>query len=400
MKFPFILCIFLLAGATSSAGDWPQFRGPGAASLASDAQPPVAWSETENTAWRIDLPGRGPSSPIVVRDRVLVTATSGFRHDRLHVLCFAAADGKPLWERQFWATGRTATHSSISGAAPTPASDGQHVFAFFSSNDLFCLDLDGNLVWYRGLGYDYPKAGSDVGMASSPLVADGVVVVQLENQSDSFAAGLDAATGETRWRVERPARSSWTSPIALPGAGRRKSAVLLQSTSYVTAHDVQTGDELWRFSEPVAGISSSVFCNGWLLVPMRGLTALRFSEESNAPEIVWDANRMRPGSSSPLIHDGRVYVISNANVRCGDAKTGELLWFVRLKGTHWATPVLAGGHLYCVNQDGDMQVVRVGDKEGEVVAENRFGETIHATPAVAGDALYVRSDKHLWKIAK
>lgn len=401
MKSPSIhVLLLVLAGTPSAAGDWPQFRGPGALSSAPDARPPVTWNERQNIAWRIDLPGRGPSSPIVVRDRVLVTATSGFRHDRLHVLCFAAVDGQPLWERQFWATGRTATHSSISGAAPTPASDGQHVYAFFSSNDLFCLDLDGNLVWYRGLSYDYPKAGSDVGMASSPLVVDGVVVVQLENQSDSFAAGLDAASGETRWRVERPARSSWTSPIALPGLGRRKTAVILQSSSCVTAHDVQTGDELWRFTEPVAGISSSVFRDGWLLVPMRGLTALRFSDESNAPEIVWDANRMRPGSPSPLIHDGRVYVINNANVRCGDAKTGELLWFVRLKGTHWATPVLAGGHLYCVNQDGEMQVVRVGDKEGEVVAENRFDETMHATPAVAGDALYVRSDKHLWKIAK
>jgi outer membrane protein assembly factor BamB len=211
---------------------------------------------------------------------------------------------------------------------------------------------------------------------------------------------LDASTGETRWRVGRPARSSWTSPIALPGQGRRKTAVLLQSPSYVTAHDVQTGDELWRFAEAAAGITSSVFRDGWLLVPMRGLTALRLSDESQAPAVAWDANRLRPGNPSPLIHDGRVYVISNANVRCGDAKTGELLWAVRLKGNHWATPVLAGGHLYCVNQDGDMQVVKVGDKEGIVLAENRFGETIHASPAVAGNALYVRSDKHLWKIAK
>lgn len=396
LSFPVLLIVL----APCWAGDWPQFRGPGATGVAPEARLPVTWSESENIAWRIDLPGRGPSSPIVIRDRVLVTATSGFRHDRLHVLCFATADGRPLWERQFWATGRTATHSSISGAAPTPASDGRHVYAFFSSNDLFCLDLDGNLVWYRGLSYDYPQAGSDVAMASSPLVVNGVVIVQMENQGDSFAAGLDAATGQTRWRVERPARSTWTSPIALPGRGQRRTAVLLQSPTCVTAHDVQTGEDLWRFDEPVAGISSSVFRDDWLLVPMRGLTALRFSDQSDMPQLVWDANRMRPGSPSPLVHDGRIYVLSNANVRCGDAATGELLWFVRLKGTHWATPVLAGGHLYCVNQNGEMQVVRVGDTSGEIVAENHFGQTIHATPAVAGHALYVRSDKYLWKIAR
>jgi len=391
--------ILLAVSGHGPAADWPQFRGPAASSLAPDVQLPVTWSDTENMAWRIDLPGRGVSGPVVVRDRVFLTATSGYRHDRLHVLCFAAGNGRQLWERQFWATGRPTTHNSISGAAPTPACDGQRVFAFFSSNDLFCLDVDGNLVWYRGLSFDYPKAGADTGMASSPLVMNGVVVVQLENQGESFATGLDAATGETRWRLERPDQASWTSPIALPGAGRRQAAVLLQSPSCVTAHDLQTGDELWRFDEAAASIASSVYGDGCLVVPMRGLTALRLSDESNAPEIAWDANRLRPGSSSPLIHDGRVYVLSNASVRCGDAKTGELLWAARLKGTYWATPVLAGGHLYCVNQDGDMQVVKLGDKEGEVVAEHHFGEPMHASPAVAGNALYVRSDKHLWKIA-
>jgi len=394
------IVILLTVFPTGSAADWPQFRGPGAGSLAPAADLPVTWSEGQGIAWRADLPGRGVSSPVVVRDRVFLTATSGHRHDRLHVLCFDAADGRRRWERQFWATGRPTTHNSISGAAPTPACDAQHVYAFFSSNDLFCLDGDGNLVWYRGLSYDYPKAGADTGMASSPLVLDGVVVVQLENQGESFAAGLDAATGETRWRLERADQASWTSPIALPGSGQRKTAVLLQSPTYVTAHDVRSGAELWRLAEGAASIASSVFSDGCLLVPMRGLTALRLSDESNAPEIVWDANRLRPGSSSPLIHDGRVYVLSNANVRCGDAKTGELLWAVRLKGAYWATPVLAGGHLYCVNQNGDMTVVKLGDKQGEVVAEHRFGEPMHASPAVAGNAMYVRSDKHLWKIAK
>ena len=169
---------------------------------------------------------------------------------------------------------------------------------------------------------------------------------------------------------------------------------------YHTGMYIDQYAELWRLAECAASIASSVFSDGCLLVPMRGLTALRLSDESGAPEIIWDANRLRPGASGPLIHDGRVYVLSNATVRCGDARTGELLWAVRLKGTYWPTPVLAGDHLYCVNQDGDMQVVKLGDTQGEVVAENRFGEAMHASPAVAGNAMYVRSDRHLWKIAK
>ena len=132
---------------------------------------------------------------------------------------------------------------------------------------------------------------------------------------------------------------------------------------------------------------------------MNGLTALRLSDQSNAVEVAWDSNRMRPGSASPIVYDGRVYVLSNASVRCGDVETGDLLWSVRLKGRHWATPVIAGGHLYCTNQDGVVRVVKLGDEEGEIVGETELGEIIHASPAVAGGAMYIRSDKHLWKIA-
>ena len=385
-----------------SGADWPQFRGPGSSSPAVDTRLPVAWdaSGDVNIAWRVDLPGRGPSSPIVVNHRVLLTATSGFRHDRLHVLCFDADSGDKQWQRQIWATGRTATHNSITGAAPTPASDGEYVYAFYSSNDLVCLDLEGNLRWYRGLTHDYPKAGSDIGMASSPVVVDGVVVVQVENKSDSFAAGIDAATGETRWRIARSADSNWASPVVVPGSTGRRTVVVLQSTDRLSAHDPQTGEELWRYDEACATIASSVFSDNMLFVPMNGLTALRFSNESNAADIAWDSNRMRPGSASPIVDNGRVYVLSNATVRCGDAETGELVWAVRLKGKHWATPVLAGGRLYCINEAGEVRVVELGDQQGEIVGESRFGETIHASPALAGGAMFVRSDKHLWKIAE
>src|SRR6185503_14861072 len=154
-------------------------------------------------------------------------AASGARQEKLYVLCFDAKSGRELWRRQFWATGRTFTHPSISTAAPTPVSDGERVFAFFSSNDLACLTLDGDLVWFRGLGHDFPKAGNDIGMSSSPVVADGTIVVQIENQGDSFAAGIDTSTGETKWRVNRDKLANWASPVILPGQGKRKALVLL-----------------------------------------------------------------------------------------------------------------------------------------------------------------------------
>ncbi len=210
------MVVSLLCGA-----DWLHFRGSDNRGVAPTARLPVSWSpdkdgKPHNIAWKSPLVGRGVSSPIVVDGRVIVTAASGFRQDRLHVLCFSVATGERLWERQFWATGRTLCHPTSSVAAPTPASDGHLIFALFSSNDLACLDLDGNLRWYRGLTHDYPTAANDVGMSSSPLVIGDTVIVQIENKGDSFAAGLLAATGQTRWKQAREQEMNWVSPTVLP----------------------------------------------------------------------------------------------------------------------------------------------------------------------------------------
>jgi outer membrane protein assembly factor BamB len=384
----------LLCGA-----DWPQFRGPASRGVADDARPPLTWSEKENTAWKAELPGRGPSSPIVVSDRVFVTCSSGVRQDRLHVLCFEGKSGKQLWHRQFWATGRTLTHPSSAVAAPTPASDGQRVFAFYSSNDLICLDLDGNLQWYRGLAHDYPKAGNDVGMASSPVVIGETVVVQIESQGDSFAAGINTATGETRWRVDRGQRSNWTSPVVLPAQGKRPAAVLLQAPDGLTAVDARTGDELWSHKAACEGVPSSVATGDRIYLPSNGITALSVSDQSAAYELAWDSNKLGPGSASPVVDDDHIYTVNRAGViTCASTEDGVILWQLRVKGPFWGTPALAGGHMYLINQDGLGQVVKLGDK-GELVGESPLGETIQASPAVAGGALYVRSDKHLWKIA-
>ena len=248
-----IFCLSIGAGLVACCGaDWNQFRGPDTRSVAS-AVLPTDWSNDSNVAWRKELPGRGPSGPIVVDGRVFVTCSSGVKQDRLHVVCYDADSGELLWHRQIWANGRTMTHPTSSTAAPTPASDGQHVFAFYSSNDLICYDLDGNLKWYRALGKDYPKAGNDIGMASSPVVAGGTVVVQVENQGDSFAAGIDVETGLNRWRIDRKKSANWTSPIAM----KTKSGidvVLLKSDEGVTARDILTGDEVWSYEIGAGGI--------------------------------------------------------------------------------------------------------------------------------------------------
>lgn len=392
----------ILAGTIiAGGGDWLQFRGATSNSVTSEGNLPTEWKEGQNIAWKVALPGRGPSSPIVVGGHVIVTCATGANQDRLHIISFNPATGEREWERQFWATGRTQTHDSISTAAPSPASDGKRVFAFFSSNDLICLDLSGNLLWYRGLAYDFPRAGNDIGMSSSPAVVNGTVIVQVENQGDSFAAGINAETGETRWRLPREREANWASPIVMKGEKAEEDAVLLQSPKGLTAHDPTTGKELWAFDGNCQGIPSAVAIGGNVYIPASGVTAVRPAVGATEPSVLWKAAGVQPGAASPIVHQGKLYAINRSGVlTCADAATGEIAWRLRLSGSFWGTPTLAGDRLYCINQEGVAHIVQLfPDKSGEAVGQGQFGETIQSSPAVSDGALYVRSDKHLWKIA-
>ncbi len=384
-----------------SAADWLQFRGSDNNGVATDQHLPLTWDKEKNIAWKAPLPGTSASSPIVVADRVIVTNASGYNRDRLHVLCFDANTGKQLWERQFWATGRTMCHTSSSVAAPSPASDGQRIFAFYSSNDLICLDLDGNLQWLRGLTFDHPTAANDIGMASSPVVADGAVIVQVENQGESFVAGIDAVTGENLWSIPRQHAANWASPAVVRGNSTQGDLVVVQDSKSIMALKPRTGAVEWQYDAKCAGIASAMSAEGKVFVPAdEGLIALD-ARQGSADPVSWKSNKLIPSSPSPVVHDGKVFVMKRSVLACGDSRNGETLWETRVKGQRfWATPVLAGGHLYVANDSGLVQVVDIRGDKGEVVAENDLGETILGTPAVANGALYVQTANHLWKIAE
>ncbi|MGD9647779.1 MAG: PQQ-binding-like beta-propeller repeat protein [Pirellulales bacterium] len=386
------LTVVLAGGA-----DWLHFRGSDTSGISTVANLPTSWSTDENVAWKTALPGRGVSSPIVVAGKVIVTSSSGFRDDKLHVLCVDAASGKVDWHRQFWATGRSLHHPTSANAAPSPTSDGKRVYAFFSSNDLVCIDLDGTVRWMRGFTYDYPTAVNDVGMSSSPVVVDDTVVVQVECKGDSFAAGVDGETGETRWQLPRLKDMNWCSPALMP-LGNGRQAVLLQSPDRLTAHDPRSGKELWAYVAPCSSIPSATADEKLVLVPSAGLTALR-ANGSGTPEVLWKENRLAPGNSSPVTHGNRVYVINRGGVLvAGNLADGDVAAQLRLGGSFWATPIVAGDHLYAANDAGVTYVVKLGDKP-EIVAKNELGEPVLGTPAVGDGALFIRSDGNLWKIA-
>ncbi|MDB5346926.1 MAG: afsK 2 [Schlesneria sp.] len=402
MRFFFLVWMIGFSVGTLQAGDWRQFRGTNGSSISTETGLPIKWSPTENIAWKVKLPGRGLSSPIVVGDRIFLTCSSGFRQDRLHVVCLNTTDGSVRWDRQFTATGRTMTFPKICNATPSPASDGQRVFALFSSNDLICLDLDGNLQWYRGLTYDHPNVSNSLGMASSPVVIGDTVVAQVENDSQSLATGIDVATGLSRWTIERPKRANWTSAVTLTKeTGADDNLVLLQSSAGLAAIDPITGKAAWNYDAGASTIPSAVVSEGIIYLPSQGITALQPPKGSANPEVLWKGNKLGPGTASPIAYDGRLYTVNAAGVLiAADLKTGEEKWKLRLEGPFSGTPFVADGLLYIFNEKGVGQVIKPGDTSGEVVGSNDLGEMFLCTPAVSGGAIYIRSDSTLWKIAK
>ncbi len=378
-----------------NAADWLQFRGPGGTGIAAETAAPTKLTE-QSIAWKIALPGRGLSSAIIVGDRVFVTSSSGVEQDRLHVLCFSAKDGAKLWERQFWATGRTMTHQKTAGAAPTSCSDGQRLFSIFSSNDVACLDLDGNVLWLRGLGRDYPNASNSLGMASSPVIVGDTLVCQVENDSESFAIGLDAVTGVNRWKLDRPKMANWTSPLILPGAS---PLVVLQSGKGLSAIEPRTGKETWYFSDGAATIPSSTFAGGVFYAASKGITALRPTANSPHPEQLWQTAQLTPATASPIVVGQKIFTLNGAGIlSAGDLKDGARLWQLRLTGPFSSSPIAVGAHLYLVSEKGLVQVVNTAAPEGEIVSTLDLKETALATPSAAAGAIYVRGDKTLWKL--
>jgi outer membrane protein assembly factor BamB len=397
----FVAALAVLSGPTA-AGEWTQFRGPGGAGVAEDRGLPVRWQvgdgAKENLRWKAELPGRGVSCPVIAGGRVFVTACTGYKERRLHLLCFEEATGKKLWERQLAATGNTECHPKTCMAAPTPATDGRRVFALFATGDLAALDRDGNLLWYRSLVGDYPDVTNQVGMAASPVLTGERLFVPMENAGDSFAACLDAATGKNRWKVARDRCINWVTPLVIQRAGATE--VVFQTARDVTAYDARTGKERWTFTQYRRSEVSSPTPgeDGTVLVPGQPLTALRPPADGGTPSLVWKSLRLPTGYTSPVCYKGRVYALTGQGLRCAHGKTGKDLWLERIKGPFSASPVAADGKVYVVNEEGVVTVLRAGD-ETAILGTSSVGETLLATPAIAGGALYLRSDRHLYCIA-
>ena len=398
------LAITLTALTCSAlAGDWPQFRGPDSTGTA----PGVTIPAKPKIDWTASLPGRGLASPIVIGDRIFVTCSSGPQQERLHLICFNTGDGAKLWERHLRSTGRTMSHPKTAIAAGTPCSDGQRVFALWSCNDVAAFDLAGNLLWTRGLTADYPNASNSLGMASSPIVIGETLVTMIENDSESYALGLDVKTGRNLWKLDRPKVANWCSPVSWRADANAAPVAVLQSAKGLIGVDPASGSRLWEYGEGASTMSSSVVSANVIYAPSNGLTAIVPQLSGAAPTELWRAKQFSPSTISPLVLGGRVFSMNGAGVlTTADVKTGDAGWKLRLTGPFSGSPVGASDRLLTVNEKGLVQVVDIAAPEGAILGELQLPlheetkELILCTPALSGNHVFLRTDSALWRLGE
>ncbi|QDT07560.1 outer membrane biogenesis protein BamB [Rubripirellula lacrimiformis] len=374
-----------IALSLAGVNDWPAFLGAGAAPR-SDASLPLQWSPTQHVAWMQELPGHGQSSPVIWADRVFVTSVDGPLKDTYYTTCMDLRSGQTLWQKTLPNSHPVANSYYVSRAAPTPVVDQDRVIVFFESGDGVAYDHDGNRLWTRALGKDEGPLVAEFGLGASPCQTETDVFVLLEHEGPSRLLALDKRTGQTRWKVDRGARKSWSSPAVINVDGSLQ--IVVSSAGPIDSYDPQTGKRLWSFDDVGGNTSTSPidFGGGRFLVgaaPGRngenagsaaganGLMQISKVGANWSASRTWVAEKAAPSWASPIIHQGFAYWVNRTGVvTCFDAETGEEVYRERMKEPCWATPVGVGNRVYFFGKDGTVTVLAAG-REFKVLAENQ-----------------------------
>lgn len=375
---PLCILLFLLSPIHAGSTTWPAFRGHG--DSASEAvNLPSTWSDSENIAWRITIAGYAQSSPVVWNDLVFTTSTEGSNKETMRAHAINLADGSIAWSKSIPATLEVPNGDMVSRAAPTPVVDAHRVYFFFESGDLVAFAHDGEELWKRALTTEYGDFLGGHGLGSSPANAPGSLAILVDQQGPSYLLNIDKKTGKNLWKAERPERGSWSSPIFDQSSGRDE--ILINSNGVAQSYDLASGDLLWSV-DGIEGntVSAPSATKEWVVAassqPGFCVGVRRPAKADDEAEVLWEAERATSGFCSPLIHEGRVYFVSDAGVaRCNDLEDGHLLWEARVAGSCWASPVAAAGHLYFFAKNGYTTVLKLGegdDQKPELVANNQL----------------------------
>lgn len=425
--------IFILSTSLPSrAADWPHWRGPYLNGSTQEQGLPDSWSLTENVRWMAPLPGPSAATPIISKGRVFISSTLKGRSELL-ALCFDAATGRELWRKKLGESTRQAPNNTL--ATPSPAADGLRVCFLYGSGHLAGLDYDGKVLWQRNIEAEYGNISCKFGYGASPLMSDGRLFVSVLHRDkawrepinkeplDSFLLAMKPATGENLWKHSRATDAldescdSYASAIAYEDGGR--SEIIMIGGDYVTAHESQTGRELWRY--PYATEKST----RWRLIPSvvagdglifgvqpRGgnqLFAIKSggSGTLSAEYTAWTFKGPTPDVCTPLYYRGNLYVLDGverrAVVTCFEPQTGRVKWQGKIGGNPpWrASLTAADGKIYCINEDAQAIVLAADDKELKVLSRIDMQEgPVQASVAIADGHLFIRTAGKLFCIGK
>jgi outer membrane protein assembly factor BamB len=441
----FLVRIGVVVGAlglvsTAGAQHWPRFRGPAGSGVA-DSQPlRTSWDATtgDGILWKTAVPGLGHSSPVVWGDRVFITTAvsatprpnynpkdSGIdpaNDDAVHewrVLALDKQSGKVVWSQTAHrGAPKRRRHVKATQANASAASDGRIVVAAFGSEGLYAYDFNGKLLWQHDLGIlDPGYAGQpdlSWGFATSPIIYRDLVILQCDKQQNSFMVAFNVKDGSLAWRVERDEIPAWSTPVIYEGKARTE--LVTSGSKYYRGYDPGTGKELWRLRDdtevkvpsPIVGGDLFFLSGGnprgrdfYAVRPnARGDISLAANQESGA-SVAWRKTRGSPYTPTPLVYDGLLYVCNdNGVLTVYNAASGAQIYTTRIgttNSTFSASPVAGRSHLYFSSEDGDVYTVKAG-RTYELVAVNRMGEALMATPAISDGLLIIRGQQHLFAV--
>jgi outer membrane protein assembly factor BamB len=405
----------LSAAAVAGADNWPQWRGPDLNGASRETGLPMKWSHTENIAWKLAMPAWSGSTPIIWKDRIFLNVAEG---DNLELWAIDRKEGSVLWKRPLGGGNVKLRKQNMS--SPSPITDGQSVWVMTGTGIFKAFDFSGKELWARDIQKDYGAFGLNWGYASTPLLYDGALYVQvlhgMKTDDPSYVMRVDPKTGKTLWRIERPTDAIRESPdsYTTPTVVRRGKDVELVVTGgdVITGHDPATGKELWRSkgmnpeNNPSNRIIASPVVIDDVVVaptrvrPMLGIKAGGRGDVTQSHRVFAFENG--PDVPTPVTDGQYLYVVNDRGVvYVLDAKTGkEVYGQQRLKpGTYSASPLYADGRIYIANEEGVTSVFKAGP-QFELLAENAMEEYILSSFAVSEGQLFLRTDKALYAIGK
>lgn len=374
----------------------PSFRGPGGNGISYRKNIPVNWDgqSGQNIIWKLEIPLHGYNSPIIWEDKIFL---SGANSAQREVYCIDRNTGKILWTGEVKnIPGSPATSPKVTDdtgqAAPSLTTDGRRVYAIFANGDVIAFDMDGNQLWARNLG----SAGNHYGHSSSLMLYQNVLIVQYDIKKSPRILGLAVATGETLWETPRKVKVSWASPIVVNTG--EKIEVFMVAEPIVSSYDPLTGKENWNVDCIFGEVGPSAAYADGVVFAVNEYAILVAIKIGETPEILWESDEYLSDVPSPVATSELLFMATSYGVVvCYNAKTGEIYWESEYDNGFYSSPMMVDGKIYLIDMQGVMHIFKV-DKEFVLVGESELGETCMTSPAFTDGKIYIRGNKHLFCI--